>query len=97
MFGRKESTKTEIDDSLLNSLKCIPIKVSLKLKILNPKESIVPYNIVNNILKMCHETLGKSLALIFQICINKDTYPICWKLSHVIPSFKERNKADVSN
>ena len=46
---------------------------------------------------MCHETLGKSLALIFQTCINKNTFPVCWKLSEVIPSFKERNKADVSS
>ena len=90
MFGRKDSTRTEIGDSLLNSLKCTPEDVSLIVRNFNPKKLTGPDNIGNNFLEMCHETLGKSLAVIFQICINKNTYPTCWKVS--IYSFLQRGK-----
>ena len=89
MFGRKDSTKIEIDHSLTNSLKCTPEKVTLILRNLNPKKSTSPNNIRNNFLKICHETLGKCLALIFRIYINKNTYPTCRKVSQVTPFFKE--------
>ena len=75
MFGGKDSTGTEIDESLFNSLKCTPEKVSSIPRNLNPKKSTDPDNIGNNILKMCHEIPGKSLALIFQTCITKKYLP----------------------
>ena len=44
----------------------------------------------------CHPTIRKSLAIIFQTCVNKRKNPTQWKLCQLTPIFKERNRADVS-
>ena len=50
----------------------------------------------NLVLKMCHDTLSKSLTFIFQTCLNKGQYPDAWKTSHDTPISNLGNKADVS-
>ena len=47
-----------------------------------------PNNIRNLIPKSCHETLRKSLNLIFQACLNKNTSAETWKTCQLAPIFK---------
>ena len=51
------------------------------------KENLIPQN-------SAVHTLCKWLAMIFQTCLNKGTYPKVWKTGQVTPIFKEGNKAD---
>ena len=77
-------------------MNCLEKKKCLSLKNLKHGKSTGPDRIGNLLLQKCHPTIGKSLALIFQTCVNKGKYPTQWKLCQVTPIFKEGNRADVS-
>ena len=65
------------------------------MKQLNVSKSTGHDKIGNLVLKMCHDTLSKSLNFIFQACLNKGQYPDAWKTSQVTPIINEGNKADI--
>ena len=79
----------------LNQIRVTPETVSKLLASLKEDKAMGYDKIGNIILKQCSHTLCKSLAMIFQTCLNKGTYPKVWKTGQVTPIVKEGNKADV--
>ena len=55
-----------------------------------------PDNIGNTILKNL-PSLSKSLLLVFQAALNKGYFPTYWKVSEVIPIYKDENRAQIEN
>ena len=56
-----------------------------------------PDGLGNLPLKCLAKYLAPSLTLVFNIIINKHVYPSLWKLSILIPIFKDGDKQDISN
>ena len=55
-----------------------------------------PDNIGNTILKNL-PSLSNSLLLVFQAALNKGYFPTYWKVSEVIPIYKDENRAQIEN
>ena len=86
-----DHTKREVNDIQITEKKIETVIESLLLN-----KSIEPANIGNIVLKNCCKSLPKSLLLLYKTVMNKSAYPSYWKISKVLPVFKEGNKADVS-
>ena len=78
-----------------NQTRVTPETVSKLLASLKEDKAIGYDKTGNLILKQCSHTLCKLLAMIFQTCLNKGTYPKVWNTGQVTPIFKEGNKTDV--
>ena len=63
----------------LNQIRVTWWTVSKLLASLKENKAMGCDNIGNLILKQCNHTFCKSLAIIFQTCLNKGTYPKVWK------------------
>ena len=80
----------------LNRLNMNQSEFNNNLKQSDVNESAGHINFGNLILKSCHETVSKSLNLIFQTRLNKGTFPDTCKNCQVAPVFKEGKEADAS-
>ena len=53
--------------------------------------------ITNETIKCCRPIVEKCIAIAFNKCIRKKTYPKCFKTAKVIPLHKKGDKTDPSN
>ena len=63
-------------------------KIMLELDI---NKATGPDNLGNLVYKNLAKTISKSVLIIFQIFLNKGIFPETWKLSEVVPIFKDGN------
>ena len=63
---------------------------------LDTSKACGPDNIGNLILKNL-PSLSKSLYLVFKIVIAKGFFPTYWKISEVVPIFKDANNSQIEN
>ena len=48
-------------------------------------------------IKICDQSIVKPLSLIYQNCLNTDTFPDIWKTSNIVPVHKKGDKQIVNN
>ena len=81
-YERKRFNKIEINET----------KIREVLSKLQTNKACGPDRIGNTVLKNL-PALSKSLMLIFKTALNKGYFPSYWKISEVIPIFKDGNRA----
>ena len=67
-------------------------KIMLELDI---NKATGPDNLGNLVYTNLAKTVSKSVLLIFQTFLKKGIFPETWKLSEVVPVFKDGNKCDI--
>ena len=67
-------------------------KIMLELDI---NKATGPDNLGNLVYTNLVKTVSKSVLLIFQTFLNRGIFPETWKLSEVVPMFKDGNKCDI--
>ena len=67
------------------------------LKTLNLQKARGPDRLGNTVLTNLADNITSSLKLIYNTITNKATFPTIWKLSQIIPTFKNGNKQSVTN
>ena len=67
------------------------------LKTLNLQKARGPDRLGNTVLTNLADSITSSLKLIYNTITNKATFPTIWKLSQIIPTFKNGNKQSVTN
>ena len=101
MFSEKFSENSNLDDSG-NSLPVFPSRTNLKLHNISITPKIVKKVIMNLdlskasgpdcvpvvVLKNCEPELSYILAELFNKCLKESCFPDCWKVSSVVPVFK---------
>ena len=95
LFAKNFSKNSNLDDSGI-SLAVFPSRTNLKLHniyikvITNLDSSKVsgPYCIPVVVLKNCEPELSYILAKLFNNCLKESCFPNCWKVSLVVPVFK---------
>ena len=55
-----------------------------------------PHCILMVVLKNCKPVLSYILAEFFNICLKEPRFPDCWKVSSVVPVFKNKNAGERS-
>ena len=94
LFANKVSKNSNLDDSVI-SLPVSPSRTNWKLHNISVKVS-GPYCIPVVVLKNREPELSYILAELFNVCVKEFCFPDCWKVSSVVPVFKnvgERSKA----
>ena len=100
LFTKNLPTNSNLDDSGI-SLPVFPSRTNLKLHIsITPKmvEKVIP-NLHSSkvsgpdcipvvVLKNCEPDLSYILAKLFNICLKESCFSDCWKVSSVVPAFK---------
>ena len=101
LFAKNFSTNSSLDDSGI-SLPAFPSRTNLKLhyisiifKMVKPvitkldsSKASGPDCIPVAILKNCEPELSYVLAELFNMCLKESCFPDCWKVSLVVPVFK---------
>ena len=64
---------------------------------LNINKAHVHDNISIQMLKICDSVLVEPLPLIYKNCINSGVFPDIWKRSHIIPTYKKKDKHYINN
>ena len=99
------SRSSSLDDSGI-SLPVFPSRTNLKLHYISVTPKMVRKVIMNLdlskasgpdcipviVLKNCESELSYILAELFNKCLNKSCFPYCWKVSSVVPVFKNVGK-----
>ena len=83
LFAENCSLNSSLDDSGV-SLPVFPSRTNLKLHNI----SITPNCIPVVVLKNCEPELSYILAELFNKCLKESSFPDCWKVSSVVPVFK---------
>ena len=83
--------------SIVNSVKVDENKVINLISKLNANSAMGPDNLGNSFYIKCKNELSKSICFIFRTFLNKGLYPKFWKVSKVVPIFKEGDKKSVEN
>lgn len=81
-------------------LSAVPITeedVRMAIAKLKSSSSAGPDGIPSIVLKSCAVAVTKPLQRIFNLSIQSETFPNCWKSSYMFPIFKKGDKRDVSN
>ena len=101
LFVKNFSKNSNLDDSGI-SLPVFPFRTNLKLHNISitpkmVKKVITNYDLSNAsgadcipvvFLKNCEPDLSYILAELFNMCLKKSCFPDCWKVSSVVPAFK---------
>ena len=102
LFAENFSLNTNLDDSGV-SLPVFPSRTNLKLHNISITPKMVFLTIVMNldlskasgpdcipvvVLKICESELSFILAELFNKCFKESFFPDCWKVSSVVPVFK---------
>ena len=82
-----------IESKALNTLQITKQEVAKIHRNLN--NSTGPDKIGN--LRNIADESSKYLMLVFQTAINKSVYPSQWRMSHIIPVFKDGSKSDIGS
>ena len=108
LFAKNFSKNSNLDDSGI-SLPAFPSRTNLKLHIsitpkmgkkvitnLDSSKASGPDCIPVVLLKNCEPELSYILAKLFSICLKKSCFPDCWKVSSVVPVFKNVGERSVA-
>ena len=101
LFAKNFSKNSNLDDSVI-SLPVFPSRTNLKLHNVSVTPKIVKKVIINLdlskasgpdcipvvVLKNCEPELSYILAELFNKCLKESCFPDCWKVSSVVPVFK---------
>ena len=101
LFAKNFSKNSNLDDSGI-SLPVFPSKTNLKLHTISITPKMVKKVITNLdsskapgpdcipvvVLKNCEPELSYILAKLFNMCLKESCFPNCWKVSSVVPVFK---------
>ena len=101
LFAKNFSNNSKLDDSGM-SLPVFPSRINLKLHNISPTLKMVkkvithldlskvsgPDCISILVLKNCEPELSYILAELFNMCLEESGSPDCWKVSSVVPVFK---------
>ena len=101
LFARNFSRNSSLDDSGI-SLPVFPSRTNLKLHNISVTPKMVKKVIMNLdlskasgpdcipvvVLKNCEPKLSYILAKLFNKCLKESCFPDCWKVSSVVPVFK---------
>ncbi|MCG8431474.1 MAG: hypothetical protein MJA29_09920, partial [Candidatus Omnitrophica bacterium] len=68
-----------------------PSLIRKLIKELDPKKKGGEDGISNQMLKLVAETLDVPLARLFNLIIERETFPDCWKLGIIVPVFKNKD------
>ena len=100
-FAKNFSKNSSLDDSGI-SLPAFPSRANLKLHNISITPKMVK-NVITNldsskasgpdcipvvVLKNCEPELSYILAKLFNMCLNESCFPDCWRVSSVVPVFK---------
>ena len=88
------SFKTQSRLSSINFEKEDILKI---IRNLNINKAHVHDNISIQMLKICDSVLVEPLPLIYKNCINSGVFPDIWKRSHIIPTYKKKDKHYINN
>ena len=105
LFAENFSKNSNLDDSGI-SLPVFPSRTNLKLYNISVTPKMVKKVIMNLdlskasgpdcipvvVLKNCEPELSYILAELFNKCLKKSCFPDCWKVSSVVPVFKNVGK-----
>ncbi len=67
------------------------------LKEIDPSKATGPDNIPGIVLKLCAESLCKSLTMLYNMSLQKGCYPKSWKAANVTPVFKKGERENMEN
>ena len=101
LFAKNFSKNSNLDDSVI-SLPVFPSRTNLKLYNISVTPKMVkkvitsldsskasgPHCIQVVVLKSCVQELSYILDELFNMCLKKSCFPDCWKVSSVVPVFK---------
>ena len=101
LFAKNFSKNSNLDDSGI-SLPVFPSRTNLKLHNISVTPKMVKKVIMNFdlskapgpdcipvvVLKNCEPELSYILAELFNMCLKESCFPDCWKVSSVVPVFK---------
>ena len=101
LFAEKFSKNSNLDDSFI-SLSVLPSRTNLKVHNISATPKIFKKVIMNLdlskasgpdciplvVLKNCEPELSYILAELFNMCLKESCFPDCWKVSSVVPVFK---------
>ena len=88
------SEKQSYEKQLFNKINIDETKIKQILKKLRTNKARGPDKIGNRILKNL-PALSKSLLILFQTALSKGFFPTYWKISEVVPIFKDDDKSSV--
>ncbi len=74
-----------------------PKHVRKVLSKLDIEKATGPDSIPARVLKKCAPELAKPFARLFQLLLDKQYMPKQWKIAHVIPCYKKKDKHDPNN
>ena len=101
LFARNFSKNSHLDDSGI-SLHVLPSRTNLELHNISVTHKMVrkvminldsskasgPYCIPVVVLENCESDLSYILVELFNMCLKESCFPDCWKVSSVVPVFK---------
>jgi retron-type reverse transcriptase len=67
------------------------------LKSMNVRKASGPDGIPPRVLRECASELAPVLVQLFSLCLNTNTFPLCWKRAFVQPIPKKGSRSDPSN
>ena len=67
------------------------------LKSMNVRKASGPDGIPPRVLRECASELAPVLVQLFTLCLNTNTFPLCWKRAFVQPIPKKGSRSDPSN
>ena len=72
-------------------------KVRRLLQEVNTKKATGPDDVSPHILRKCASEIADPLTLLFQTCVEENTWPSLWKQARVVPIHKKNSKSDPGN
>ncbi len=84
-------------DNLIETCEARTVDVEKCLKLLNPCKAFGPDNVSPRLLKEGAEQLAPSLCMLFNVSLQTSKFPQQWKMANVIPLYKKKDKASISN
>ena len=100
LFAGDFSKNPNLDDPSI-SLPISPSRTNLKLHNTSATRKMVKKIITNLnlsvvVLKNCEPELSYILAELFNMCLKESCFPDCWKVSSVVPEFKNVGERSTS-
>ena len=82
---------------VIDSIHFTQVEIKEAMSNLEVNKAKGPDSLGNEVLKNLSESLCKSLCMLFNLIANKGHFPNEWKMSEIVPMFKDGNKQEVAN
>ena len=90
-------SKYLITDKRLTTTKFNKDDILKIIRNLNVNEAHGHNDISIRMLKICDTVVTKSLSILINNCVDCGVFPDTWKMSHIIPTYKNNDKCYISN